>query len=113
MDKHIHKQQKAIFSRRISQPANTPENKALSKTCGPESGPVYPDLQLVAGNHKTIDNRHQAHNAESVLARRWALSAQKDARLGALIDAWPGLPEHVRSAILTLCQLPSGTGGGL
>ena len=30
-----------------------------------------------------------------------------------IIAAWPDLPEHIQLAILTLCQLPSYTGGGL
>ena len=61
--------------------------------------------------HKPLDPVGNCDSPENVLARRWALLAQKDARLTALISAWPSLPDHVQAAIVTLCRLPGDTGG--
>ena len=72
---------------------------------------MEPDLQSVVRNHKTIDNQHRTHDAESVLARRWAHLVQDDGRLATVIESWPDLPGHIQSAILTLCQLPGDAGG--
>ena len=42
------------------------------------------------------------HDTENVLARRWALLAQKDVRLAELIDAWAGLSHAMREAITAI-----------
>ena len=53
---------------------------------------------------KPLINQPELHGAESVLARRWALSAQKDARLAELIDRWDSLPEALRQGIFAMVK---------
>ena len=48
---------------------------------------------------KPLINQPVTHAAKNVLARRWALLAQQDARLAELIDAWAGLSHAMRQAI--------------
>lgn len=40
--------------------------------------------------------------SESDWWTHWRKALQDDADLRAVVTAWPGLPEHVRAAILTL-----------
>ncbi len=49
---------------------------------------------------KPAINQSETHDAENVLARRWALLAQNDSRLPDLIDGWAKLPDAMRDAVV-------------
>ncbi|MGC9258578.1 MAG: hypothetical protein ACP5I8_00665 [Phycisphaerae bacterium] len=53
---------------------------------------------------KPLINQHETHGANEPMARNGALSAQKDARLGALIDAWDTLPEAIKAGIAAMVK---------
>ena len=72
-----------------------------------------PHLRIANAPHnspKLLINKPETHDAETVLARRWALLAQKDARLAELIDGWAGLSHAMREAIAAIV-LASGEKG--
>ena len=51
---------------------------------------------------KPAINQHETHGATEPMARNGALSAQKDARLTALIDGWEALPEALKAGIFAM-----------
>ena len=56
-------------------------------------------------NH--TQNRTLTENAETVLARRWALCAQKDARLATVLDCWERLDEQMKNRLSAMAVAQS------
>jgi hypothetical protein len=61
-------------------------------------------FETLAENHKAIVNQEFTESNENHLASSLAFSLQNDPGLGAVVDIWPTLPQHIKSAIKALIQ---------
>ena len=79
-----------------------------SHCAGWESNPQPSAPETDALSAQPLNSQALTTDSENVLARRWALLAQKDARLGALIDGWASLSEPMKDAVAGMVLAAGG-----
>ena len=62
----------------------------------------FPKPSTISPN--TLENKALTETGQCDLARNLALLVQKHPDLEQILSAWPGLPEHIKTAIMALVQ---------